>query len=124
MAASDAFKIEQARQAGLQGALVSIHSSAVNPASPNTNEVTGSGYARQTHVWGTPVIGSGGDAGKAVMTGNQKQFVIPAGQTASHYAVRKADGTYLWSDALDSSLTVNSGSATINVTPVYKYTHP
>lgn len=124
MAAADAFKIEQARQAGLQGALISVHSGAVNPASPNTNEVTGTGYARLTTVWGAPVIGAGGDAGKAVMTGTTQRFTIPAGQTAAHYAVRKADGTYLWSDALDASLTVNAGSAQVDVTPIYKYQHP
>ncbi|AZS12576.1 head protein [Mycobacterium phage DrLupo] len=123
MPASDAFKIEQARQAGLQGALVALHSSAVNPALPNTNEVAGSGYGRLTTVWGTPVIGSGGDAGKAVMTGSTIRFTVPAGQTASHYSVRKSDGTFLWADALDSSLTVNSGSAQVDVTPRYKYTH-
>lgn len=127
MAASDAFRIKAAQDVGAQGGLISLHSAAVDcssTANANATEVSGGGYTRKTTAWGTPVAGSGGDAGKAVMTGSTQQFDVEAGDTVSHFCVRKADGTPLWSDILVPGLTLNAaGNGKVDVVAVYKYSH-
>lgn len=123
MPASDAFRIKAAQDIGAQGALVSLHSAAVDcssTANANATEISGGGYARKTTAWGTPTA----SGTTAVMTGSTQQFDVEAGDTASHFCVRKADGTPLWASALTPGITLNAaGNGKVDVIPTLVYSH-
>lgn len=104
--AADDFKLSMAAAAGSQGGLISLHSG--DPGTTGANEINGGGYTRQTTTWGSPSIISGGpDDGKAQIVGAPVNFNVPA-TTITHYSVRKADGSVLYSQTLDASVTFNT----------------
>lgn len=77
--------------------------------------------------WGTPVDGSGGDAGKAVSTGSKVTITVPAstvsnGTTITRYGIFNG-ATLLRTNDLPVSLVVNDGSQAfqVDVTPTFKY---
>jgi hypothetical protein len=119
--ATDPFKLAVAAAAVAQGAVISLHSA--EPDATGSHELTTSPYARKTTVWGTPQMGSGAHAGKAEATGSVQTFDVAAGDAPTHFGVRATDGTFLWGDALDPPLTAQATAGTVEVTPIYRYTH-
>lgn len=120
MPATDAFKNSVANAAVALGASVSLHTA--SPGTTGANEVTGGGYARKTTTWGSSTVpGSGGDAGKAVVTGSAQTFDIPAGSTITHFGVWNGS-TFLWGDVISPNLTFTGAAGQAQVTPYYKYT--
>ncbi|AAD17594.1 hypothetical protein TM4_27 [Mycobacterium phage TM4] len=123
MAATDAFKLAIANAIGAQGALISLHSAdpGKTDATANATEISGAGYTRKLTAWGAPVIVSGGaDDGKARITGSTQQFNVPGGVPITHYAVRKADSTFLYGKPLAPGATL-TGNGVIDVTPTHTY---
>lgn len=118
MSATDAHKKAIADAVGALGNSISIHSA--NPGTTGANEVAGSGYGRLPTVWGAAVIGSGADAGKAVITGSALNFSLPSGD-AKYFGVWNG-ATFLRGEALTPGLTLTTAGQ-VTVTPVYKYTH-
>lgn len=120
MSAADTFKIAAAQAIGALGTSISLHSA--NPGTTGASEITGGGYARLTTTWGTPVIGTGGDAGKAVMTGSTLLFNIPVGISVTYFGVWSGT-TFRWGEILTPGVTLSGGNGQANIIPVYKYTH-
>ncbi|QWK51363.1 hypothetical protein SEA_STINSON_30 [Mycobacterium phage Stinson] len=122
MAAADQFKLDTLAAILAQGNVLSLHGG--DPGKTGANEITGGGYGRKTFAWGAPAIVSGGaDDGKAKATGATQQMNVPAGVAVTHYAVRKADGTFLYGKALSPGATLNANGV-IDVTPTHTYGDP
>ncbi|QFG11450.1 head protein [Mycobacterium phage Ekdilam] len=122
MAATNQFKLDALAAILAQGNLLSLHSA--DPGTTGASEITGGGYARKTFAWGTAAIVSGGvDDGKAKSTGSTQNMSVPAGVAVTHYAVRKADGTFLYGKALNPGVTLNAAGS-IDVTPTHTYGDP
>ncbi len=103
------------------GNKVSLHTA--DPGTTGASEVSGGSYAKQATTWGASVDGSGGDAGKAVSTGSDVTFTIPASTTVAYFGVWNAAGsTFLWGAALTPSVTINAnGPGQVTVTPRAKH---
>ncbi|QFP94816.1 hypothetical protein SEA_MARSHAWN_30 [Mycobacterium phage Marshawn] len=116
---TDAFKQATVTAIGAQGALISLHSA--DPGTTGANELTGGSYARKTTTWGAATIITGGaDNGKAQIVGSTLQFNVPGNVAVAFYAVRKADGTLLYSKPLTPGVTLNAAGV-IDVTPTHVY---
>ncbi|CAM3744303.1 hypothetical protein ACXYTP_00170 [Tsukamurella ocularis] len=117
MTATDADNIAGLDYMKGRGNTIRLHSG--DPGTTGANVITTT-PASATTTWGTSSMGSGGDAGYAVVAGSNTDFTLPASTTATHYGIYNGS-TYLRGYPLDASLTSNAQPLPVTFPPRMKF---
>lgn len=118
MAGADQYQIDMCNQKAARGVTIKLNEG----TDPNRN---GAGVIVTTPAsyntsWNPAAAGSGADAGWAVASGSTGELLMPPNKTASRFSVWNGS-TFLYDGPLDSPITTNAGSISVNVTPRIRF---